>query len=371
MLQTETYTSRKKDDQLSVIRKILHKKYNTDETKYNKILITNLMMNKNSHYVATYKNYLITDFVDEYLKRFYSFEECFDRLIQMYTYYKNYHSFFGYPTFCDVSLSKMIHNNGEIKAELYYKCNYPNAKQLSKKQSTKTFFNTSTKGEIEKDCLAVISNRKYTDHLELPSSLSHYSKLMSSRRKDNSICQILSSFDNVIDQPILVDMTSRTKTESSSTDEKVLTNKVQNTMNSKISDMVNLYKKPSIAKTMEKVPYIKLVPKPGKDNITRYTSQPQKAVKIVKPKKYLSNTNNSNNSNIQVSNFLNKYTVSKAIKNVDITPKIRVINNSNINIGKLNLVKNEKSSLLKVSKLDSISKLSYRPKIIGKIVNNY
>jgi hypothetical protein len=45
-------------------------KHNSRNNNYNSILIESLIFNKNTHYTANYKDGIILDFTDEYLKRY-------------------------------------------------------------------------------------------------------------------------------------------------------------------------------------------------------------------------------------------------------------------------------------------------------------
>jgi hypothetical protein len=80
--------------------------------------------------VTAFKDKMISDYIEEFMHRKYDKNECEERMPKYYHYYKNYLNFFCKPTFKDMKLNEIIQNNGEKKAELYYKKNYLNAKSL-------------------------------------------------------------------------------------------------------------------------------------------------------------------------------------------------------------------------------------------------
>ena len=87
------------------------------------------MFNKNTHLVSTFKDYMIWDYIEEFLKRFYKNEESNERVPKFANFYKNYLKFFCVPTFKDIYCNEMIHNYSEKKAELFYNENYRSKKE--------------------------------------------------------------------------------------------------------------------------------------------------------------------------------------------------------------------------------------------------
>jgi hypothetical protein len=69
---------------------------------------------------------MITDYIDEFLKRKYSIKESEERIPKFYLYYKHYSIFFGQPFFTDFSFNILLQKNGEKKARIYYKKHYQN-----------------------------------------------------------------------------------------------------------------------------------------------------------------------------------------------------------------------------------------------------
>lgn len=111
----------------------------------------NLLLNKNCNLVSVFKDHMIYDFVDEFLKRFYNFRESAERLPKISKYYKNYLLFFCKPTFRNFKMNMMIQNYGDFKAEMYYKLNYGGSGGNNKKKKDpdyKSLFSKSTKENI-------------------------------------------------------------------------------------------------------------------------------------------------------------------------------------------------------------------------------
>ena len=110
----------------------IHKRYGAKaKLKYQYIgfIMENLIFNKNTHLVSTFKDYMIWDYVEEFLKRFYNDKESGERVPKFASFYKNYLKFFCIPTFKDIFCNEMIHNFSEKKAELFYNENYRKKKE--------------------------------------------------------------------------------------------------------------------------------------------------------------------------------------------------------------------------------------------------
>ena len=104
----------------------LYKKYNYTFKRYNLLCINYLLSNKSCRLVSIFKEKMITDYIDEFLKRKYSIKESEERIPKFYLYYKHYSIFFGQPFFTDFSFNILLQKNGEKKARIYYKKHYQN-----------------------------------------------------------------------------------------------------------------------------------------------------------------------------------------------------------------------------------------------------
>jgi hypothetical protein len=125
-------------------------KYNASPKEKNIMTINNLIKCKGCHFLAKFKDCLILDYVDEFLRRKYSKKESIERLPKIYNYYKNYLMFFCKPTFIVSFANEIIKNYGDLNAEYFYKNN------LEKKSS-------KNKGKILDQKINEDNNNKNND----------------------------------------------------------------------------------------------------------------------------------------------------------------------------------------------------------------
>ena len=114
----------------SIISKNL-KKYNSNKEIKNVMIISNLIDCRASHFLAIFKDYLIIDYTEEFLRRLYLLNESIDRIPKLFNYYKNYLQFFCKPNFIDTFSNLIIKNYGDLHAEYFYK------KHIEKKNKIK------------------------------------------------------------------------------------------------------------------------------------------------------------------------------------------------------------------------------------------
>jgi hypothetical protein len=69
-------------------------KYNSTPEEKNIMIINDIIETKTNHFLAVFKDFLITDYVDEFLKRYFTFDECEELIPKFFLYYKNYLKFF-------------------------------------------------------------------------------------------------------------------------------------------------------------------------------------------------------------------------------------------------------------------------------------
>ena len=86
-------------------------KHNINKNKLGIIKINDLIDSKNCNIVAVFKDYLISDYIDEFLRRFYKMKESKNRIPKFSDYYKNYLLFFCKPTFSDFYANEIKHRN--------------------------------------------------------------------------------------------------------------------------------------------------------------------------------------------------------------------------------------------------------------------
>lgn len=106
------------------LKTLLYNKYGDIEEDFNLLYLDAILYSKNCHFSVKYREYLIWDYVDEFLKRYYMKKESIERLPKIANYYKNYLKFFCNPFFKDFKINQVIQIYGDDKAKIYYKNNY-------------------------------------------------------------------------------------------------------------------------------------------------------------------------------------------------------------------------------------------------------
>ena len=127
----------------------IKKQYNCTKRIYEKNVINWLLNNANCHLVSQFKEKMLTDYIDEFLRREYIIKESKERIPKFAVYYKNYLLFFCQPTFSNFVINDIINDYGEKRAELYYKNNYQGGK--SNDNEDLGFQESDSEEESEKD----------------------------------------------------------------------------------------------------------------------------------------------------------------------------------------------------------------------------
>ena len=110
----------------AIVCKTFKQKYNGEvcTTNYNNLILQTLLYNKNTQLVSKFKDYMIYDYIEEFLKRQYLLWESSERIPKMSKYYNNYLKFFCHPVFRNFKINGIIQNYGDDIAEIYYVKNY-------------------------------------------------------------------------------------------------------------------------------------------------------------------------------------------------------------------------------------------------------
>ena len=107
-----------------IINMNLKYKYNTSNPNFLCSLdifnTDNLIYNKRSHLVELFKDFMLWNYIDEFLRRFYKTKESKERIPTLYLYYKQYLSFFCKPIFISFKYNDIILTGEEKKAKLFY-----------------------------------------------------------------------------------------------------------------------------------------------------------------------------------------------------------------------------------------------------------
>lgn len=108
-------------------------KYNSTPLMRDLMIINNLIRSKETHFTSLFKDYLISDYNEEFLRGYFNINECKEVLPKFYEYYKNYLHFFCKGTFSDFKINNIIQEYGENHAEVYYNLNYLKKERVKKK----------------------------------------------------------------------------------------------------------------------------------------------------------------------------------------------------------------------------------------------
>ena len=172
--------------------------------KYFYQLIQNLIYNRQTHLVSQFKDKMILDYIDEFLKRFYKKKESFGIIPQYSKFYANYQNYFCIPTFrikCfynqnfkEIDSHSKSENNigiGAIsmdskfdKGKIYYK---------NVKENDETFFKKEVKQILEKESISKINMNSNTLSLyesgsKIKNNISH---LLNNISNEESLCDIM------------------------------------------------------------------------------------------------------------------------------------------------------------------------------------
>ena len=269
-------------------------KYNCSVKQFGVIYINNLIESKNCHSVAKFKDYMLSDFIDEFLRREYAKEESLERIPKFANYYKNYLTFFCKPIFCDFYFNSIVQNYGEAKAEIYYNSNYGKKKKKKKLISDKmrTLFSETIKKDIDNG--NIITQGNNNENLSI--SLSESSRIIN----NNNITKnsIESSLISVLDAISKKDK----KKPKPLTENHLLTGNVFNSRNHQISDRLKSSHTNEIKhKTVD-------IQSPRKS--VKISSKPQINVQTIQAKSPTSRTSNNNKYKISLNHPIHIKTLS-------------------------------------------------------------
>jgi hypothetical protein len=189
------------------LNQLLYNKYGDISEEYISLHIDSLIFSKNCHLMTYYKENLIWNYIDEFLKRYYYYDETIERVPKIANYYKNYLKFFCSPVFRNFKLNNIIQTYCDNRAELFYKKTYNKSKKDKEKDvdqnvdkiETETneednnysmLFNSTIKNVID-NYLLTQSNRN-DNHSFLFSGISGIKNDLITKRED-SILKILAN----------------------------------------------------------------------------------------------------------------------------------------------------------------------------------
>ena len=227
----------------------IHKRYGSNtklKYKYLGLIMENLIFNKNTHLVTIFKDYMIWDYIEEFLKRFYNGHESVERVPKFASFYKNYLKFFCIPTFKDIFCNEIIHNYSEKKAEMFYNANYKKKKEESEQKDCGLFEESESDEEsdskISKNIEKTIFNETIKKRIERYSPINTSMVLPDSDAKlktdDSGLLVTSSNEESLVD--IMKGMTPPIKNKTKKSKKSEMLNNKNNSINNYIkSNIVN------------------------------------------------------------------------------------------------------------------------------------
>ena len=132
--------------------KTFSKKYKFEPTQFHIIVTDNIIFNEKCHLVSLFKDYLIIDDINEFLKRYYTKAESVIRIKKYIDYYETYN--FIYPNYTSIPESIFIYHNIHKKQRILDEQEKIERERLSKlnnsslSKNNKTVFNNSAYDSI-------------------------------------------------------------------------------------------------------------------------------------------------------------------------------------------------------------------------------
>ena len=168
-----------------IISRKLYLKYSKDTNNYyNIIMINNLLKIKPSHILISFRETLLYEFQEEFLKKYYTIKESKKHIPKFVEYYRNYILFFSKPIFRNLKLGKLLLLAGEKCAQNYYDRNYgddnlnENNIKIKYTSSIKNIFSDTVIESINGVCsLSFSNNSTHSKSINLNQSSFRFKKI--------------------------------------------------------------------------------------------------------------------------------------------------------------------------------------------------
>ena len=125
-------------------------KYNILPNEYNLMKLENFIEAKYCHSLARFKELLLFNYDEEFLKRFYTRREALKKIPLFSDFYKSYLKFFCFPTLAELKLNELIEDMVENKAKAFYNENYSNEKEKTDKKINVVIFTNKIRKDISR-----------------------------------------------------------------------------------------------------------------------------------------------------------------------------------------------------------------------------
>ena len=125
-------------------------KYNILPNEYNLMKLDNFIEAKYCHSLAVFKEMLIFNYDEEFLKRYYNRKEALKKIPLFSEFYKSYLKFFCFPTLSELRLNELIEDMVENKAKAFYNENYTKEKEKTDKKINVVIFTNKIRKDISR-----------------------------------------------------------------------------------------------------------------------------------------------------------------------------------------------------------------------------
>ena len=335
-------------------------KYNVLPQEYNLMQLNNFVSAKYCHNLASFKEKLIYNDIEEFLKDYYKLIESKKEIPKFSEFYKSYLNFFCFPIFAELRLNDLIEEMVENKAKAFYNENYNEEENLKKSNKKNKYINDT-----------IIFTQKIRIELSRKNTLTDLSKTTIKNNNKSNNCSLTSvnTINKIID--ILGDDKKRSSFTLINIDKKKdLLNKEENKEYQTERTKKLEIESNNIVLSVNNINYNSVKDINKKKNIIKIKHS------IEKDNKIKNNSNNKNNTikimkNQYIINQLNqqnkiiKYRLSNTKKNsknkvVKEYKKFNYINNTNIEKNQYinNKIKINKNNIIqKLINFDNINKI--------------
>ena len=183
-------------------------KYNSTPEYKESIIINNLIISKETHFTSIFKDLLISDYNEEFLRGFFTFNETKEVLPKFYEYYKNYLVFFCKGTFRNFKINDIIQECGERHAEIYYNRNYLNKERTKKKEKKENIDENNIENNDKNEILTLGDTKIplssfFTKSIEnsIKNIINSHDSKLYTRENENELSNIKPSKENTIHLP--------------------------------------------------------------------------------------------------------------------------------------------------------------------------
>lgn len=181
---------------ITKVRQNFRKSHFTSPDYYNKICINNIIFNEKSSLVSQFKDYLIEDDNNEFLKRYYKYYESYNKLETIYDFYSKY--ILIHPNYTIINMSKYMMKNLKRKMKLI------NQEQLNRDYFNKESFQIIRNKSIILSNSIVNSINNQSEYTNIDPSFSNFIPKQKKPQPKGEILQLMKRINNKSANDILL-----------------------------------------------------------------------------------------------------------------------------------------------------------------------